>query len=536
MSIEILSLLGGVGLFLFGMQSMTGALREIASRQMRAILARFTTSPLTGALSGAATTAVIQSSSATMVTVIGFVGAGLLSFPQAIGVIYGANIGTTITGWIVALLGLKLSLGTIALPGLLVGALTATMARGRLARLGALLAGFSLIFIGLDMMKDATAGFESWLSPEILPPDSWAGRALLLLIGAGVTVVIQSSSAGVATTLVLLSSGAITLGQGAALVIGMDVGTTFTAILATVGGSRDMRRTAIAHTAYNIVTGAVAFAMLGLIVPLLSRAFAPDDPAALVTFHTLFNVIGALVMLPATAPFARLIERLVPGRAATLTETLDRRLLGDAHAAMDGAGGCALRIRRALFRAAGDHLRPQGGPLPAQAVLRLQPALDDLHGFLARISPAPEDALAANRYAALLHQYDHLARLAHRLTREDQMRPLLGDPGLRRPALALGAALRYAADDPPRADAARLERLEQLITGRTRRLRRSVLLREHAGLVEVRDVFGLTDAMRWLGHAAHHATRAAHYGDLAASDRPETPVSDRLQRATARSD
>ena len=284
MSIEILSLLGGVGLFLFGMQSMTGALREIASRQMRAILARFTTSPLTGALSGAATTAVIQSSSATMVTVIGFVGAGLLSFPQAIGVIYGANIGTTITGWIVALLGLKLSLGTIALPGLLVGALTATMARGRLARLGALLAGFSLIFIGLDMMKDATAGFESWLSPEILPPDSWAGRALLLLIGAGVTVVIQSSSAGVATTLVLLSSGAITLGQGAALVIGMDVGTTFTAILATVGGSRDMRRTAIAHTAYNIVTGAVAFAMLGLVVPLLSRAFAPDDPAALVTF------------------------------------------------------------------------------------------------------------------------------------------------------------------------------------------------------------------------------------------------------------
>lgn len=536
MSIEVLSLLGGIGLFLFGMQSMTGALRDLASRQMRAILARFTTSPLTGALSGAATTAVIQSSSATMVTVIGFVGAGLLSFPQAIGVIYGANVGTTITGWIVALLGLKLSLGTIALPGLLVGALTATMARGRLARLGTLLAGFSLVFIGLDMMKEATAGFESWLSPEILPSDSLGGRALLLLLGAAVTIVIQSSSAGVATTLVLLSSGAITLGQGAALVIGMDVGTTFTAILATVGGSRDMRRTAIAHTAYNIVTGAVAFALLGLIVPLLSRAFAPQDPAALVTFHTLFNIIGAAVMLPLTAPFARLIERLVPGRGAALTESLDRRLLGDANAAMDGAETCANRILCEMFRAGGHYLQPQGGPLPSGAVMRLEPALDDLHAFLSQISVAPDDAPATNRYAALLHQYDHMTRLAHRLTREDQMRRLLVDVGLQRPALALGAAMRRAAQRPSRIDAAALDRLARLIEGRTQRLRRSVLLREHAGLVEVRDLFGLTDAMRWLSHAAHHAARAVHYGELAALDRPEMPVADRLQVAPAEPD
>lgn len=531
MDLDILSVLGGVGLFLFGMQAMTGALRDLASRQMRAILARFTTSPLTGAVSGAVTTAVIQSSSATMVTVIGFVGAGLMTFPQAIGVIYGANIGTTMTGWIVALLGLKLQLGTIALPGVLLGALIATMAHGRMRRIGRLIAGFSLIFVGLDMMKDGTAGFEGWLGTGALPGDSWAGRALLLLIGAGVTMVIQSSSAGVAATLVLLSSGAITLGQGAALVIGMDVGTTFTAILATVGGSRDMRRTAIAHTAYNVVTGAVAFALLGVVVPPLEAALGPHDPAALVTFHTLFNVIGVALMLPLTQPFSRLIERLVPGRGASLTEALDPRLLGDANAAMDGALGSAARISASMFEALGDSLRPEGGPSPTQAALRLEPSLDELHGYLARIR-VPADAVAAtNRYSALLHQYDHMIRLAQRMTREDEMQRLLTDIGLRRPALAFGAALRRAAKGE--LQAAELQRLARLISGRTRRLRRSALLREHAGLVGVREVFELTDSMRWLERAAQNAARSMHYGELAASDMPATPVRDRLQPVPA---
>lgn len=528
MHLDILTILGGIGLFLFGMQSMTGALRELASRRMRAFLSRFTTSPLTGALSGAATTAVIQSSSATMVTVIGFVGAGLMSFPQALGVIYGANIGTTITGWIVALLGLKLKLGTLALPGLLAGALAATLSHGSAARIGRLLAGFSLVFIGLDMMQEGAAGFEAWLSPEILPPDSWTGRALLLLLGVGVTVVIQSSSAGVAATLVLMSSGAITLGQGAALIIGMDVGTTFTAILATVGGSLDMRRTAIAHMAYNVVTGAVAFAMLGVIVPLLARLIGPQDPTALVAFHTIFNVMGVIIMLPVTAPFARLIERLVPGRAAALTEALDRKLLDDPSAAMDGAGGCASRIMREMFAALGRYLRPGGGPMPSDAAQRLESALDELHTYLACIQIPPDAVHLMNRYSALLHQYDHLNRLAHRLTREDQMVRLTSDIGLRRPALAFGAAMRRCAPAAGGLTGASLERLERLIAGRTQRLRRSALLREHAGLVAVRDVFELTDAMRWLERAAHNAARCVHYGELAASDTPEKPVPDRL--------
>jgi phosphate:Na+ symporter len=510
------------------MEIMTEALRALASRQLRSFLARFTTSPLTGTIAGAASTAVIQSSSATMVTVIGFVGAGLMTFPQAIGVIYGANVGTTFTGWIVALLGLKLSLGTIALPLLLVAVLVSLLARGRAARIARAVTGFCLIFIGLDMMKDAVAGFEDRLSDDSLPGDGFLGRVLLVLIGAGVTVVIQSSSAALAATLVLLSAGSISLGQGAALVIGMNVGTTFTALLVTIGGSRDMLRTAVAHAAYNITTGVLVFALLVPAIAGLSALFPGDVTTALVVFHTAFNVAGAAIMLPLTHPFARLIERLVPGREGALTDALDRRLLNDPSAAMDAARTTALAILRAEFAAAGDYLKPQPGALPAPRVALLQTPLDDLQTYLTRIQLPEGEADIDNRYSALLHMYDHLHRMAHQLVAEDLLPVLLSDPGLRRPALAFGAALRRFATPGPTPDPVKMTRLASLIAGRARNLRRSALLREHVGLVSVPEVFELTDAMRWLERTSHNADRALAYAALAEHAPANRPLSDRL--------
>lgn len=528
MTADILVLAGGVGLFLVGMEVMTEALRALASRHLRGFLARFTTSPLTGALTGAASTAVIQSSSATMVTVIGFVGAGLMTFPQAIGVIYGANVGTTFTGWIVALLGLKLSLGTIALPLLLVAVLASLLTRGRPARIARAVTGFCLIFIGLDMMKDAVAGFEDRLTADSLPGDSFLGRLILVLIGAGVTVVIQSSSAALAATLVLLAAGSISLGQGAALVIGMNVGTTFTALLVTIGGSRDMLRTAVAHAAYNIATGLVVFALLVPSVAALGALFPADPTTALVVFHTAFNVAGAAIMLPMTHPFARLIERMVPGREGALTDALDHRLLNDPSAAMDAARSTALAILRVEFAAASDYLKPQPGPLPAPRVALLQTPIDDLQHYLTQIRVPDGDAEISNRYSALLHLYDHLHRLAHQLVAEDALEVLLADPGLRRPALAFGAALRRYSDHDGTADPQKMTRLASLIAGRARKLRRSALLREHVGLVSVPEVFELTDAMRWLERTAHNADRALAYAQLAQHAPVERPLPDRL--------
>ena len=517
MTAQVLFLLGGIGLFLFGMQTLTEGLRSLASAQIRGVLARFTVSPLTGAMTGALTTAAIQSSSATMVTVIGFVGAGLMTFPQAIGVIYGANIGTTITGWIVALIGIKLKLATAALPLLLAGSLIRLSGNARVSAIGRALAGFSLIFLGLDTMQDGAAVFSDLLTPESFPADTWGGRFRLMLLGMVITIVIQSSSAGVAMTLVLLSTGTIGLAQGASMVIGMDVGTTATALLATLGGSRDMRRTAIAHVAYNIVTGVVAFALLGLIVPLLLHVFGPNDPAALVAFHTLFNLFGVVLMLPFTTPFARMIARLVPGAGAALTDSLDRRLLNDAGAAMLAAHVAAGAIARRIFAALGAALEP----VPDyRAISALQPtagsAIDELESFLGGIRPEPGDAEDMAIYSALLHQIDHLRRLLARSESRPEIAVSMEDRTLRRPALAFGAILRRAATDAGTGfDTVRLRRLETILESRAKRHRRGLLLGEHAGLISLDQVFDRTDAERWLQHAAHHAERIAYYDAVA---------------------
>ncbi|GAB4263261.1 MAG: hypothetical protein Kow0013_09550 [Pararhodobacter sp.] len=524
---DALTLAGGIGLFLLGMQVMTDALRHLANRQMRAILARFTTSPLTGTLTGAVATAVMQSSSATMVTVIGFVGAGLLSFPQALGIIYGANIGTTMTGWIVAIAGLKMQIGVIALPLLLVAVLARTVLKGAAAQIALAVAGFALVFIGLEMMQEAAAGFEGWLTADHLPADTLGGRLWLVAAGAVITIVIQSSSAGVAAALVLVGSGAMALEQAAAMVIGMNIGTTFTALLATLGGSRDMYRTALAHLTYNAVTAVLAFAVLGWVVPVIDRALAGDAPTALVAFHTLFNVTGAVLMLPVTAQFARFISWLVPTREPSLTAALHSSLLGDPRAAMDAALACADAIAGALFSALGSALHPGARRAHlADVSARIEPALEDLRDYLSKIQIQPEHADARARFSALMHMVDHLGRLNEQIAREDRMAPLMRDAMLRRPAGLLGAASRRTGVSGTGMSAAKMARVADRISGRAAKLRRSALLREHVGLISVTEVFELTDSMRWLERTAHNMARILHYRDAARCEtqdaRPET--------------
>ncbi|WP_078485819.1 Na/Pi symporter [Solemya velesiana gill symbiont] len=190
----ILQALGGLVLFLLGMVVMTDGLTGIAGNMLRRALTRFTRSPLTGSLTGAGTTAVLQSSSATTVATIGFVGAGLLTFPHVVGIVFGANLGTTIIGWMVALFGFKLNLGSLALPIILAGVLLRLFAKGRLTHAGHALAGFGLIFVGIGFLQDSMSGLEGIITPEDLPSDSVTGRLLLICLGIGMTLVIQSSS------------------------------------------------------------------------------------------------------------------------------------------------------------------------------------------------------------------------------------------------------------------------------------------------------------------------------------------------------
>ena len=508
----ILILLGGVGLFLLGMKTMTEALREAAGDRLRGLLARFTTTPLRGTLTGTVATAVVQSSSAVSLMTVGFVGAGMLGFPQALGVLYGANIGTTVTGWIVTILGFKLQLGQIALPGVFLAALMALFGQGSWARAGRGIAGFCLLFIGLDMMQAGLAGTGDLLTPDRLPGDGWGGRLALVAIGFGLVAVTQSSSAGVAMALVLLASGAIAVAQAAAMVIGMNLGTTLTAVLASLGGSRGMQRTAAANLLFNLGTAVVAFPLLGVVVPLLDYAAAGDPQTELMIFHTGFNLAGTLLFLPVTAPFARFVERLVPDRVpeAGPALALDPALRSEPAVALDAAQRAVTLLAAEVFAALAAALGPRGD-LRALSALpeRVGPGIVRVSDFLDRLSIPEDQAKLRARAADILHQVDHLSRLARRVQKRSVLDTIASDPMLRRPARALAETLARSVDgrSTDAGTAARLARLSALAERRAERHRRETLAPEAEGRLGIAELYRRTDAVRWLDRVTAHAER-----------------------------
>ncbi|MFT7592796.1 MAG: phosphate:Na+ symporter [Paracoccaceae bacterium] len=515
---EIFIVLGGIGMFLLGMDVMTTALREAAGSNLRGLLSQFTTTPLRGVVTGAATTALIQSSSATTVMTVGFVGAGLMHMPQALGIIYGANIGTTATGWLVSLLGFKLQLETIAMVTLLPASLAVLLAPGQVARAGRIVAGLCLLLIGLDMMQAGMQDVTRLVTPQFLPGETVLGLLALVGIGLAVTVLIQSSSAAVALALVMLQSGAISLTQAAAIVVGMNIGTTFTAILASVGGSRAMRQTAVANLAFNLATSAMAFPLLLIGSGVLVHIAQTTGPlTALLLFHTGFNLIGTAVFLPLTPQFTRAITRLVPDQSTDHLIDLDRGVLGDAGAALITAQAGAAAIAQRQFSALSAALT---APPDYRSLSALEPgigvAIDKLEVYLFDIRLPPGQPAEEEVYSDLLHQADHLRRLLFRCQQKARIQTLLEDRTLRRPAHTLGAILnRAAGSDSHDLQTDRLGRLQALVTHRTNRHRRGLLLGEHAGIYSVQQVFAHTDAMRWLQRTLHHAERIGHYDRLA---------------------
>jgi phosphate:Na+ symporter len=518
--------LGGVGLFLLGMIWLTEGLRGLAGDALRRLLARFTRSPLTGALAGAAATAVIQSSSATTVTTVGFVSAGLLTFPQALGIIFGANIGTTLTGWLVAIVGFKLNLGDLALPLVFAGALLRLFGSPHLTMVGTALAGFSLLFIGLDAMKDAMSAMQGLVTPDTFPADTWLGRLQLLLIGVAITLITQSSSAGVATALAALGAGAISFPQAAAMVIGMDVGTTFTAALATLGGTTATRRTGLSHVIYNVLTGIMAFLLLTpfalLVHPLLAQG---EDQIALVAFHTAFNTLGVILVLPFAKQFANLVTTLIPERGPRLTRHLGSELLSDQDAAMDAAAATIEELSREQFLELARRLDDAGATSDQPARLRaVADALAETRAFLARLSSDDPASPRAHRITAALHALDHLGRLYYRATQTKRIDTLPADHRLRRLATILEAVVRTASHSTDHEkNEAQLNRVRRLLRRQRETYRNRILLWGATGRLEDETAGARLDAMRWLHRVSYHLWRIEHHlSRLQTGDRAAT--------------
>lgn len=305
-------LAGGIGLFLLGMGLMTDGLKLAAGGALERILASSTKTRLRGLASGVLVTALVQSSSAVTVAAIGFVNAGLLNLSQALWVLFGANVGTTMTGWLVALVSLQFKIEALALPLIGIGMILRLTGEGsRRGATGMAIAGFGVLFLGIDMLKETFSG----LSTDFTLPEGQGIRDTLLQVGIGIvlTVLMQSSSAALAVALTAAQGGLLTTQGAAAVVIGANIGTTVTALLAALGATPNAKRAAAAHILFNLLTGVVALMLLPWLIQLLSvlREWLgmEEAPAAkLALFHTVFNVLGIILIWPLAARMTTFLE------------------------------------------------------------------------------------------------------------------------------------------------------------------------------------------------------------------------------------
>ena len=305
----LLSLLGGLALFLYGMQMVSSGLEAAAGSKMKLILERLTANRFLGVLVGAGITAVIQSSSATTVMVVGFVNSGMMTLNQAVWIIMGANIGTTITGQLIAL-----DVGALAPLFAFIGvAMVVFVKMPRAHHIGQIMAGLGVLFIGMEMMSSSMMPLrDSQAFVDLMT--RFSNPLLGIAVGALFTALIQSSSASVGILQALATSGAISFSSSVFILFGQNIGTCITAVLASIGTSRSAKRATIIHLMFNII-GTVLFTILCILFPLadLVASFTPDAPAAqIANMHTIFNIVTTLLLLPLGNQLASLAVRILP--------------------------------------------------------------------------------------------------------------------------------------------------------------------------------------------------------------------------------
>jgi phosphate:Na+ symporter len=417
-------LAGGIGLFLLGMGLMTDGLRQAAGTALKDILTRSTRTRTRALASGFAATALVQSSSAVTVAAIGFVNAGLLALGPVLWVLFGSNVGTTVTGWLVAVLGLKVKIDALALPLIAGGMLMRlTGPATRRGGWGLALAGFGVLFLGIAMLRD---GFTEVAAQVQLPHgEGPIGVAAHVGLGIVLTVLMQSSSAATALVLTAAQGGLLDLPSAAVVVIGSNIGTTVTAVIAAVGATSNARRAAAAHVLFNVITAVAALAALpGLLA--LTRYLSDllgeggNLATALALFHTVFNVVGVLLMWPLADRLGAFLLR----RFRTAEEDEARpRYLDAATALVPALGVEALSREVSRFggiavRAAADLADP-AAPSQTDALARagltlgaLDAAIDEFVVRLNRAGMAPE---TARRLAAVLRRGAYYASVAEQL-------------------------------------------------------------------------------------------------------------------------
>ena len=354
MVLQLFTLIGALGMFLYGMNLMSSGLQKTAGNRLRKFLEAMTSNSLKRVATGLGITAIIQSSSATTVMVVGFVNAGLLTLTQAVGVIMGANIGTTITAWLISLLGFKMDISILAVPLMAIGFIFSISKKEKLKNISEFIIGFALLFLGLSLMKNSVPNLQE--TPEILSfITKWTnygfGSVLIFLVfGTIMTLVLQSSSATMALTLIMMSLGWIPFEMAAAMVLGENIGTTITANIAASVGSANAKRAALSHTVFNVfgvIWALILFkpflSMVGSIISGLGypnpaeiaynggiEANSNESTAALYgvsMLHTLFNLINTCLLIGFTPLIVKIVTSIIKIKSDTTEESFKLRFI-----------------------------------------------------------------------------------------------------------------------------------------------------------------------------------------------------------------
>lgn len=537
--------LGGIGLFLLGMNLMTGGLKVAAGAMLRDILANWTRTHVRGLLSGILITGVVQSSSAVTVAAIGFVNAGVLNLGQAIWVIFGSNVGTTMTGWIVAFVGFDFKIEAYALPLLGIGMfLSLTGTATRRGALGEAIAGFGAIFLGIATLKATFAGLGQDVDLGDFVGGGLLSGALFFAVGFVLTTLMQSSSAVIAIALTAAVGGVLTIEAGAAVVIGANVGTTTTAMLAVLGATPNARRVALSHVAFNVLTGAVALALLPLMllaVQGLERTLdvIPGPATTLALFHTVFNILGVLIMWP----LAGRLETWLATRFVTVEEDESRpRFLDNNSLEVPAlaANAILLELRRvadiALGIARDGFIDPAARP---ERLWRRNAVVGHLSaaivGYIQRLNAAKTSVPIAEALAHPIRALWHFAEIADLGLATAGRRPRIAElPPVCRDQLAgfatliaghIDAAQRAFADPTvPPPDGAGVEPAYQRVKGEVLAATSSGALKADEAEIALETLTDLHAVVRLLDRAARRVAAIAAVVQIANGDGAPNPA------------
>ena len=517
-------LAGGIGLFLLGMHLMTTGMQQAAGQGLKKALQAATESPARGLASGVLITAIVQSSSAVTVATIGFVNAGLLKLRQSITVIYGCNIGTTMTGWLVAIIGFKIKISAFALPLVAIGMiLKLTGHERRISHLGMALAGFGLFFIGLDYLKNAFDGLDSQLPLDQIS-HSPLGLVLFVVAGFVLTFLMQSSSAAMAITLSLTAAGSIPLASAGALIIGANLGTTSTAMLAVIGATSNAKRIAAAHVIFNLMTG-----FIGVIILVLLAGFINSDlqdlnlVMLLAVFHTLFNLIGVAVMWPLTDRLENFLSKRFCSQEENVGRPhfLDKTILASPSLAVEAMSNELIRVSVLTSNMARAAISAE-----ITEVSKLTALMNNLHklngqigqynqkiaqeNLTEEISTILPSAMRITRYyseiarlsALMPKYYEHIERLSDRSLKE-----LIHD--YQQGTIALIDSCEVTGDSYTSGHESR--KLMRSLEKQYQHLKSNVLESSIEGKLNPKDSISLLDALSHIHRLAEQVEKAARY-------------------------